>query len=159
MRVEVDAILPESISEDMRSHLINLAEKTVETVMKLHGYAGDDSEVSVLYCDDDFIRDLNRQYRGFDEPTDVLSFPMLDMDNEVDRIRIPGLPEMLGDIVISIETARRQAAAQGKSLDEELKLLLVHGALHLIGFDHEEPEEEEKMWKEQARILDILKEI
>jgi probable rRNA maturation factor len=73
------------------------------------------------------IRDLNRQYRGKDKPTDVLSFPLADAL----------CPHLLGDVIISIETATRQAQRRGHALLEELQTLLIHGILHLLGYDHE----------------------
>lgn len=73
------------------------------------------------------IRSLNRQYRGKDKPTDVLSFPLADELH----------PFLLGDVVISVETAARQAQRRGHSLREELQILLIHGILHLLGYDHE----------------------
>ena len=84
-----------------------------------------DAEVSVLVCDDEFIHALNHQYRGFDKPTDVLSFPQDD-------------PECLGDIVISVDTAARQAAGANWPIESELALLAVHGLLHLVGHDDED---------------------
>lgn len=86
-------------------------------------------EISIAMVDDDTIRRLNAQYRKKDTPTDVLSFPM-----EQD-IRIPGISRLLGDVVISMDTAARQAKAGGRSLDEELCHLVIHGVLHLLGYD------------------------
>jgi probable rRNA maturation factor len=81
-------------------------------------------EISVLFVDDPSIRDLNRDYRGIDKPTDVLSFAQDD-------------PLILGDIVVSVETAQRQASASSWPIDSELSLLLLHGLLHLVGRDDE----------------------
>ena len=82
------------------------------------------STVAVVYADDEMLRDLNRRYRGKDRPTDVLSFPA-----EED--------EHLGDIVVSSETTRRQARRRGHGAAREAKILLIHGFLHLLGYDHE----------------------
>ncbi len=90
-----------------------------------HGVRG---SVSILFCHDDFIQDLNRDYRGKDKPTDVLSFAMGDGDEETPS---------LGDIVISLETAARQHGKYHTSYPEEIVRLLVHGLHHLLGFDHE----------------------
>lgn len=84
----------------------------------------DTVEISVVLCDDPFIQALNRQHRGKDAPTDVLSFAQDD-------------PFLLGDIVISLPTAARQAKAAGWSLEQELALLGIHGLLHLLGYDDE----------------------
>ncbi len=105
------------------------------------------SAVNVLLTDDDQLRDLNNAYLGIDEPTDVLSFPA----GEV----MSGTPDKLhlGDIAISVPYAKRRAFAEQHSLKSELQLLAVHGTLHLLGYDHETPEEKDLMWGVQASIL------
>ena len=96
------------------------------------------AEVSVLLTDDAEMHTLNRQYRGYDKPTDVLSFAQNDALPDVPPMpRIPGEPFLLGDVVISVDTAVRQAATHGISLDNELALLTVHGILHLLGCEDE----------------------
>lgn len=92
------------------------------------------AELSILITGDEEIRELNRTYRGKDRPTDVLSFP----DGDVVEGRF-----ILGDIVISLETAQRQAKELGHSLEEEVERLLTHGVIHLLGYDHELGGEEE----------------
>jgi len=89
------------------------------------------AELSVVLCDDAFIQTLNRDHRGKNAPTDVLSFAMQEGDGGLDD------DPVLGDLVISIETAARQARAQGHTLLQEQRVLLVHGLLHLLGYDHE----------------------
>ena len=92
------------------------------------------SELSVLFVNDLTMKELNRAYRGIDNTTDVLSFPQADT---VDfRRRTPGLPYVLGDIVINLHKTSRQAKEYHSSFYEELKKLLIHGLLHLIGYDH-----------------------
>jgi len=109
------------------------------------------SELSLVVCDDAFIRPLNRDYRGKDAPTDVLSFAM--QEGEAVREDDP----VLGDLVISAETAARQAEEQGHGLDAELRVLLVHGLLHLLGYDHEVDEDEaEQMRAAEATLLTEL---
>ncbi len=103
--------------------------------------------ISLLLTDDDQLQQLNKQYRGMNEPTDVLSF-----SPEQPVIGDQGVP-YLGDIAISIPMARRQAAQGGHPLKDELLLLAVHGTLHLLGFDHEEPEQKKVMWWTQNSIL------
>lgn len=85
------------------------------------------AELSIALVSDPQIRRLNRQYRHRDNPTDVLSFPLADAV----------CPFLLGDVIISVETASRQAADRGVGLAEELQSLLIHGILHLVGYDHE----------------------
>lgn len=107
-------------------------------------------ELSVLLIDDAGIQELNREYRDQDRATDVLSFSQLEGDGGGDA-------QVLGDVVISVETARRQAAQHQLSFEEELALLLIHGTLHLAGYDHERsPEEAEIMKQKTWEIFAIL---
>lgn len=101
-------------------------------------------EISILIVTDSRIRELNQQYRNIDDPTDVLSFPQHEGNPEG-----PG-SHLLGDVVISAETAARQAGEHQLSLEEELVLLLIHGILHLLGYDHEKSREEEKKMKQKT---------
>ena len=110
----------------------------------------DDTEVSILLTDDAHIAQLNRQYRDVEGPTDVLSFSQAEGDDEP----IFGIEDnLLGDVVISVETAQRQAAEHAKSLESEMDMLLVHGLLHLLGYDHAEPDEERAMFAKQDEFL------
>ena len=111
---------------------------------------GENTEVSILLTDDKQIKILNRDYRDIDSPTDVLSFSQAEGDESFDDGPDDGL---LGDVVISVETARRQAREQKNSLEEELDMLLVHGILHLLGYDHEKPEDEKRMFSKQEELL------
>lgn len=106
--------------------------------------------LAILVTDDDEIRAMNRQFLGIDEPTDVLSFP-----DEADEFVVAGGGEpLLGDIAIAIETAARQAAEAGHSLDAEVAHLLVHGILHLCGYDHvDNPAEEARMRAREEHYL------
>ncbi len=106
-------------------------------------------EVELNICGDEEIRRLNREYRNIDRPTDVLSFPMLEFS-------MPTVYVSLGSIVISAETARRQAQEYGHSLKRELCFLAVHSALHLLGYDHETEAEREQMEQKQKELLDSL---
>ncbi|XP_023923055.2 endoribonuclease YBEY, chloroplastic isoform X1 [Quercus suber] len=107
-------------------------------------------ELSVLLCNDEFIRELNKEWRDEDHATDVLS-----MSEHVPELKLPIL--MLGDIVISVETAARQAEERGHTLLDEIRILMVHGLLHLLGFDHELSEEAEaEMEKEEELLLKSL---
>lgn len=97
-----------------------------------------DAELSILLCDDATIHELNRVYREKDRPTDVLAFAM----REGEGVSHPGL---LGDVVISLDTARRQALEGDRPIVAEVTFLLAHGLLHLLGFDHRTREEERRM--------------
>jgi probable rRNA maturation factor len=98
-------------------------------------------DVELLITTNEEIQKLNKEYRQKDKPTDVLSFSLDD-------------PEHLGQIIISIERATEQAADIGQSLEEELKFLFCHGVLHLLGYDHENAEDEEKMLKKAYEVLE-----
>ena len=111
------------------------------------------AELSVSFVDDAAIHALNHTHRGIDRPTDVLSFPQFDPDEPLPP---PPVPYSLGDIVVSIETTRRQAEEYGHSFERELAFLLTHGLLHLLGFDHETPEDEETMRTRQRELLSAL---
>jgi len=100
-------------------------------------------ELNLLLTDDKRIHELNRVYRGIDQPTDVLSFSQIEGNREF--VPAPSGRLALGDVIVSVETARRQAAEQGHALDAELRHLAVHGALHLLGYDHETDEDEARM--------------
>lgn len=108
-----------------------------------------EAELSVLLCDDSTIRELNRLYRAVDRATDVLAFPQSEIG------QIPGVPRILGDVVISIETAARQARARRRGLSDEITTLLIHGVLHLLGHDHERSDERRAM-NAAARELELL---
>ncbi len=110
-----------------------------------------DKELSVLLTDDSSIRELNRDYRGKDAATDVLAFPQDDDEDEGD-IDPLGM-NLLGDVVVSIETAEHQAKEHELTLDEEVLLLLIHGILHLLGYDHERTEEEAELMQRKTREL------
>jgi probable rRNA maturation factor len=108
------------------------------------------AELSIVLCDDAFIHALNRQWRGVDASTDVLSFAM--GEGELGDLN----PEILGDVVISLDTAARQAGEYGHSVEEEVRVLLVHGFLHLLGYDHIEVDDAAEMTSAEARMLQLL---
>ena len=113
-----------------------------------------EADLAIVLTDDKKIQKLNRDYLGIDAPTDVLSFPASETGgSEFD-------PETgaryIGDIVISLPYAARSAEKAGHALEAEVQLLVVHGVLHLLGYDHAAPKEKSKMWKAQAQILATL---
>ncbi|MBY0401752.1 rRNA maturation RNase YbeY [Myxococcota bacterium] len=109
------------------------------------------SELSIALVDDAAIEVLNGQYRGKRRPTDVLSFSLVEGEHAERR------GGLLGDVVISIETAARQARERRRGLDETIAKLLVHGVLHLLGHDHEEDDEARRMQAEERRIWRVLR--
>lgn len=118
-------------------------------------------EVSVTLVDNEEIREINKNYRNIDFPTDVLSFPMIDYNsglklNDVENMDLDSGEVVLGDIVISLERAYEQAIDYGHSFQREIAFLMVHGMLHLLGYDHEEENDRKKMRAEEERILSSL---
>ncbi len=104
------------------------------------------AELTIVISTDAQLQELNRKYLGVDAPTDVLSFPVGEVDPESKAL-------YLGDILISYPRALAQAEAAGHPVQAELRLLVVHGALHLLGYDHAEEDEKDLMWKAQDEIL------
>ena len=134
-------------------HLIN---NVVNHTAKL-GRLPKNTEVSILIVDNSYIQELNFIYRSQNKPTDVLSFSMNEMsDNEPD-FDVPGDVYLLGDIVISIEQALCQSKDYGHSLERELGYLVVHGMLHLLGYDHESEDEKMVMRSLEEKVMRSVK--
>jgi len=129
--------------------------KIKEIIKKVLQYLRVDekTEISVLFTDDEFIRSLNNKYRGIDKPTDVLSFNL-----QEGAIKSPEIEsdKLLGDIIISAETAQRQADTLNHSIEKELTVLLIHGLLHLTGYDHEKDKDYKIMRAKESEILKIF---
>jgi len=115
-------------------------------------------ELSILLTDDAYIRTLNATHRGKDRPTDVLAFPQDDSQDatlpvEAQLGHAPGEQRLLGDVVISLDTARRQAQRRKRQLIDEVALLLAHGILHLLGYDHQNDADEARMNAMTKRLV------
>ena len=137
-----------------------LARRALDATLRHLGHDPACFEVSVLLCDDARIRDLNGQFRAKDKPTNVLSWPAWDLSPEEPgqmpeppETGTPDAPEGLGDIALSRDTCTREAAVQGKSLRDHATHLIVHSALHLLGFDHEIETDAEIMERIEVEIL------
>ena len=115
------------------------------TATLVHQSIEREAVLTILISDDEQLRELNANYRGEDKPTDVLSFE--------DGSHWPDGRLYLGDIAISLDTAEHQANSGGHAINDELALLTVHGVLHLLGHDHLETDEKERMWQAQGEIL------
>lgn len=131
---------------------IQLVEKLIQTAATVCEI-NDPSELSITFVTNARIQEINREYRDKDAPTDVISFALEELGE--DEIEIVGLdaPRILGDIIISVERAKEQAAEYGHSFERELGFLAVHGFLHLLGYDHQNEEEEKLMFGRQEEIL------
>ena len=113
------------------------------------------AEISVTFMSDEEIQAINAEYRGIDKPTDVISFALEEQSaGEIEIQVMDDMPTVLGDIIISAETAKRQADAYGHSFKREIGFLALHGFLHLLGYDHLTDEDEKKMFGRQKEILE-----
>ena len=121
---------------------------TAQAVLSYEGIT-EAVDLSIVIDNDDRLQELNSQFLGIDAPTDVLSFPSGETDPESGE-------SYLGDIIISFPRALAQASEAGHSPDAEVQLLLVHGVLHLLGYDHAESAEKEAMWAAQKAVLTQL---
>ncbi|MCL6611356.1 MAG: rRNA maturation RNase YbeY [Peptococcaceae bacterium] len=144
------AVLISSLQEEdqLDPELESLVERAALAVLDMEG-CREGAEVSVLLTGDDYIRELNRQYRGVDAPTDVLSFAQ----HEGEQMPDPGGEDILGDVVISLQAAARQGEEYGHGLRRELAYLTAHGILHLLGYDHRDEESRAVMREKEEAAL------
>ncbi|MED4890902.1 MULTISPECIES: rRNA maturation RNase YbeY [Heyndrickxia] len=149
-----------TLSLDMMDETNELEAEHLELVRTLLDYAArqegveDGTELSVTFTDNEGIRAINRDYRGKDQPTDVISFALEEMGEGEIEITGAEIPRVLGDIIISVPRAKEQAEEYGHSVERELGFLAVHGFLHLLGYDHMTKEDETEMFGRQNEILD-----
>src|SRR3954468_8224811 len=136
--------------EDVDEHALMALARHVLTEMKVHPLA----ELSVLLVDTATMERLHRRYMNEPGPTDVLAFPMdeLNAGRQDDEVRPQ--PTLLGDVVLCPQVAARQASSVGHDAEDELHLLCTHGVLHLLGYDHGDSEEEQEMFAVQGRLLE-----
>jgi len=140
--VQID---PEFRDHIVHSEIVHL----VESVLEQEGQPSDVG-VTVVITDDARIHEMNRSFRGDDRPTDVLAFAICAGSFFVTP---DVLPPYLGDVIVSYPRAQTQAADQGHPVEDELALLVVHGCLHLLGYDHADEKERRRMWARQKEIL------
>ncbi len=160
MTIDIDYDYPEIVTDNYR----DIIEKVVLTALDYEDCPYE-SMVYVLLTDNESIRTINKEHRGIDRPTDVLSFPMHDYPTPADFSEIeetdpdafhPDTGElMLGDIIISVDKVREQSESYGHSLIRELAFLTAHSMLHLMGYDHMEDEERKVMEAKQEEILNL----
>ena len=141
----IDLIDDEQYLEASHTKII---EDVIELTAKKLGLS-EQSEVDISIVNNETIHQLNKQYRGIDRPTDVLSFALTEGDDD-----FAAIPEHLGDIIISYQKIVEQAADYGHSFERELAFLTVHGFLHLNGYDHQTEEEEREMFGIQNEVLE-----
>lgn len=141
----ISIIIADAFESLVNTDLLETAAQAVLDIEK----ADHSSEVSIAIDGDAEIQALNQQFLGIDAPTDVLSFPSDETNPET------GAP-YLGDIMISYPRAKQQAENAGETVEDELQILVVHGMLHLLGYDHAEPDEKAAMWAAQQKALEHL---
>lgn len=153
----VEFILENETQEELSETAIDELRLVCEEIMKNED-CNFDAQISFTFTDNEGICEINREYRGIDRPTDVLSFPMLEFDGEVDaEFETEDGMVLLGDIVISLERAMEQAEELNHSLRRELAFLTAHSMLHLLGYDHVDDEEgEAQMIEKQNKALNGL---
>lgn len=150
MALEIDFIDETNEAEKEQTDLI---ENLLLYAAKEEGITDKACELVVTFVTNKEIQQINQMYRSKNVPTDVISFPMETLGEGETEIIGGDMPRVLGDIVISLERAKEQAKEYGHSLNRELGFLAVHGFLHLLGYDHLNPSEEERMFKRQEDIL------
>ncbi len=143
----IDIAEPCALWRERFSDVERLCGEAARAALSGAGCALGPAELSIVLGDDALVRSLNRQWRGQDNPTNVLSFAALP------AALPPGAPHLLGDVVLAFETLAAEAEAQGKPLAHHLRHLLVHGVLHLLGFDHEAASEAERMEVLEVAVL------
>jgi probable rRNA maturation factor len=143
----INISVSDPFKEDVNETLINSA---AAAALEHQSISPEEVDLSVVIEDNASLQELNRDYRDLDAPTDVLSFSLNEKDPETNQL-------YLGDVIISYQKALEQAEKAGHTVMAELELLTVHGILHLLGHDHAEPQEKEKMWAAQENILRSLK--
>lgn len=146
----------ESWTSELEELVMNVCERALDSEE-----CDFDAQISLTLVDNEAIREINNEQRGIDRATDVLSFPMLEFDENGDCLdadyEMDGDFVILGDIVISMERAREQSKEYGHSLEREIAFLTAHSMLHLLGYDHvDDPEGEKIMFEKQENILQSL---
>lgn len=144
---------------ELTDEILKAVEDVCSYTLEYEGF-NQPAEISITFTDNENIQSLNRQHRGIDRATDVLSFPILEFDEDGNIINedfdFDEDDVVLGDIVISLEKAQEQAESYGHSLKREVAFLTAHSMLHLLGYDHMEEDEEKVMFKKQEKILSHL---
>lgn len=130
------------------ARLQDLVERAAQATLQ-HTNTPHEHELAIVITDDVQLHQLNRDFLGIDAPTDVLAFPSDEVDPDTDS-------QYLGDVIISYERAAQQAASEDHPFESELQLLVVHGILHLLGYDHDDQEQKARMWAIQEHVLGYI---
>ncbi len=141
----IDISIHENFSEFINPELL---QSTATTALQIAQFEGP-TELTIAIEEDEQLRSLNLQFLGIDAPTDVLSFPADELDPDTGNT-------YLGDIIISYPRAKLQADQAGHPVEAEIRLLVIHGVLHLLGYDHATPEEKAEMWAIQNQLIQAM---
>jgi probable rRNA maturation factor len=151
--MEINILVDEGVEAGVEPSWL---EDVAQRVLKAEK-AGAKSEVGIVVTGQEMVQQLNRNFRGQDEPTDVLAFSVRDEAEGLPRfILAPDGLSHLGEVIISYPQAQVQAEEHGHSLQKELTILLIHGLLHLLGYDHEEADAEKKMQSREKELLELI---
>lgn len=143
-------------TESIDATVVKLVKELLEFALLEEEITGE-TEVSLTFMNDAAIQEVNREYRGKNQPTDVISFALEELgEGEVAIVQDSDMPKVLGDIIISVERAIEQAEEYGHPLTREIGFLALHGLLHLLGYDHMTEVEEKEMFGRQKEILDAF---
>lgn len=155
--VNVDVVINHDAWENMGVVPEDFANETISLTLSMAAMPEElrdrEIDVCVVLTGDDEIHALNRDYRGMDKPTNVLSFANLDSETADDELAQEGMPFTLGDVIIAWETMEREAIEQNKKFLDHLRHMMVHGTLHLLGYDHMDDEEAHEMESLEIKIL------
>lgn len=151
-----EAILFNYLPEDLKveDDVTENVRRAVEAVIKIYELVN--PQVSITFTDNEHIHAINRDYRGIDSPTDVISFALNEQLDEEPEVAEEAPVDVLGDIIISLKRAEEQAEEYGHSFAREVAFLTVHGMLHLLGYDHMEEEERREMRREEDYVMEYL---
>lgn len=155
-------VLIEDLQDKIKltDEMMELVKKAVDTSLSIENFSIA-SEISIMFVDNPYIREINKEHRDIDKPTDVLSFPIVDMydgvvNSDEGDFDLDEEVLLLGDIIVSLEMTKLQAEEYGHSFERELAFLITHGVFHLLGYDHDTPEREKKMISKQYAVLEAL---
>jgi probable rRNA maturation factor len=145
----------EAVVADVEQRIETAARTAFDAAERPAVLDGAPAEMSLVLADDALVRTLNRDYRDKDKPTNVLSFALLDDldDTDDDLARDEGMPILIGDVILAFETVQREAREQGKSVGDHLTHLVIHGVLHLLGYDHLSDPDADRMERLETSIL------
>jgi probable rRNA maturation factor len=142
--------------QNLEAPLMEKLKEAAEYLLTKEGVENQDIEISLTMVSPEEIKELNRDYRGVDKVTDVLSFPQFEEDEEIPSVDVPFGEISLGDVVICVEKAQEQADEYGHSFEREFVYLFVHSLLHLLGYDHMEDDEKVIMRLKEEDVMEHL---